>query len=518
MMDFADFRKAAEAAAQRTREEATKPNGHDHAGDEPPRPLMRELPPADPFPVDALGTLLGDAARAIHDRIQAPMAIGAQSVFGAANLAIQGHADVVLPIGPGQGRPVSCFLITVAASGERKSACDMEALWPVRKREAALRDGHDADLPSYTNDKIAWDKTRDEAVKRGKGDRAAIKVALDRLGPPPAAPLTPMMTCPEPTFEGLCRLFASGWPSLGIFAAEGGQFIGGHGMSDDNKLKTAAGVSGLWDGDPIRRVRVGDGAAILPGRRLAAHLMAQPMVADIWFRDRLLADQGLLSRLLVTAPDSAAGTRFHHDERPETDRDLKRYGARLLDILEKPLPLATGKANELEPRRLPLTEAARRDWFAFATHVEKAIAPNGELEPIRGLANKLPEHAARLAAVLTLVAAIEAGEIAAAEMEAGIALAEHYAAEALRLFGVSRINPDLRLAQKLLDWLLSRWREPAVSLPDIYQRGPSAVREQTTARKLVEILESHGWLIRIPQGAEVAGVHRRAAWRIVRAG
>ena len=42
----------------------------------------------------------------------------------------------------------------------------------------------------------------------------------------------------------------------------------------------------------------------------------------------------------------------------------------------------------------------------FADHVKRAIAPGAELEPIRGLANKLPEHAARLSAVLTLVARV----------------------------------------------------------------------------------------------------------------
>ena len=74
---------------------------------EPPRPLMRELPPADPFPVDALGEVLRAAAHAIHDRVQAPLAICGQSVLAAAALAGQGHADVVLPIGPGQPRPLS---------------------------------------------------------------------------------------------------------------------------------------------------------------------------------------------------------------------------------------------------------------------------------------------------------------------------------------------------------------------------------------------------------------------------
>jgi len=50
---------------------------------------------------------------------------------------------------------------------------------------------------------------------------------------------------------------------------------------------------------------------------------------------------------------------------------------------------------------------------------------SGSLESIRGLGNKLPEHATRLAAVLTLMLDFHAGEIARREMEAGIELAQH---------------------------------------------------------------------------------------------
>ena len=107
---------------------------------------------------------------------------------------------------------------------------------------------------------------------------------LDKLGPAPLAPLEPVLTCPEPTYEGLCKLLAVGQPSVGIFSAEGGQFIGGYGMTDDAKLRTAAGLSSLWDGEPIKRARALDGITVIPGRRVAMHLMAQPDVAAIWFR------------------------------------------------------------------------------------------------------------------------------------------------------------------------------------------------------------------------------------------
>jgi Protein of unknown function (DUF3987) len=481
---------------------------------EPPRPLTRELPPATPFPIDALGNLLGPAANAINDRVRAPIAIGAQSVLAAATLAAQAHVDVVLPIGGGSAKPVSSYFITVANTGERKSASDLQAVWPIVKHEKALRDKYDAALPSFENDKAAWEKARERALQNGKGDRTAIKGMLDAIGPPPTPLLQPMLTCPEPTLQGLCKLFATGQPSLGLFSTEDGQFIGGHGMNPDNKLMTVTGLSGIWDGDPIRRVRSGDGFVILPGRRLVGHLMVQPEVATILLGDPLLAGQGFLSRMLVAAPESNTGTRLHRNELPQTDPDLKRYGARLLDILETPMPLAKGKSNELEPRHLKLSSEAERLFFSFHDYVELAMTAGGHLDPIKGLGNKLPEHAARLAAVLTVVGDVHAREVAGHEMDAGIALAEYYAGEALRLFSASQVNADLLLAKKLLDWLHLQ-AEPMTSLPDIYQCGPNAIREQATTLKLVKILEGHGWINKVEGGAIIAGHLRRDVWAIV---
>src|SRR5215207_8251365 len=179
---------------------------------EPPRPLRRDPGPADPFPLEALGDVLSAAARAIHEKIQAPIAICAQSVLAAATLAVQGRADVQLPTG--QARPISGYFITVAGSGERKTSADREALWPIARHEENLRERYDAELPSYVNTRDAWDKQRVQILgdKRKYPDPAAKRSALDDLGPAPVAPLHPMLVCPEPTFEGLERLFAVGQP------------------------------------------------------------------------------------------------------------------------------------------------------------------------------------------------------------------------------------------------------------------------------------------------------------------
>ena len=121
------------------------------------------------------------------------------------------------------------------------------------------------------------------------------------------------MLCDEPTLEGLEQLLERGQPSAGIFSDEGGRLIGGHAMNSDNALKTACGLSSLWDGKPLTRVRKGEGSKILYGRRLAVHLMIQPVVLMQLLSNEMLMGQGLLSRCLFSAPLPLAGTRKYQE-------------------------------------------------------------------------------------------------------------------------------------------------------------------------------------------------------------
>jgi len=480
---------------------------------EQPRPLMREMPPADPFPLGALGDVLKPAAEAIQDKIQAPAAICGQSVLAAAALVVQGLKNVDMP--NGQTRPVVESFMTVAGTGERKSSCDAEALRPIREHEKALREKYIPELAEYQNHKEAWDTARAKIKSKAKGDKGAIKRALDDLGRAPEPPLHPIISCSDMTIEGLCKLMVNGQPSMGFFSAEGGQFIGGHGMSQDHKIKTASTLSLFWDGGSIDRIRAGDGFTVLTGRRCTTHLMAQPDIAAVMLTDPVLKDQGLLSRFLVTAPQSTSGTRPWREPKPETEGAIQRYEAHLLDVLRLPLPLAEGKTNELAPPSISLSVEAYPVWVKFHDHIEGNAGNGKPLAPIRGLANKLPEHAIRLAAVLTLLSDPQAGTVLRPAMEAGIMLAEHYAKEALRLFETSAIDRNLLTAQTLLTWLLTGWDEGFISLPDIYQKGPPAIRSRKMAEGPVRLLEEHGWLVPAGSGI-VAGEQRREIWRIVK--
>ncbi|MCR9061805.1 MAG: YfjI family protein [Rhodobacteraceae bacterium] len=373
---------------------------------EAPRPLVRKMAEAEPYPIEALGPLRSPVL-AIQEHTQAPLALCAQAVIGAVALVSQAHCNVELP--SGQVKPLSLFLLTIAGSGERKSGVDALALQAIYEREEELQDAYRLERSEHETAVDIWESKRAQAkaeIKSTKRKPAAQsydgEADLRALGSEPEAPLAPILVCPEPTFEGYCKLTANGLPALGLYSAEGGGFIGGFGMTGDQRLKTAAGISSVWDGEPIKRVRAGDGSVVLAGRRLSVHLMAQPAVAAQMLNDDLLLSQGLLSRFLVAAPQSTAGNRQFAEASLRAKADLELYRRRLAEMVRADQPLKPNTRNVLAPRKLVLTGEAKTIWIGLHDFIEKQLPPEKDFHPISGLANKGAEHAARLAGVLTL--------------------------------------------------------------------------------------------------------------------
>jgi hypothetical protein len=479
-------------------------------GNSAPQPLMRALPPPEPFPLDALGPLAA-VAKAIHERVQSPLEMCATAVLAAVSLATSAHLDITLPTG--QVRPSTAWFWCIAVSGERKTSTDYEAFAPFKEREKRLRACRDIEMADFDLRHRIWEaqiKAIEEQFKQmGSAGSAAHEDALRKLGPEPQEPLEPLLMSAEFTYEGMCVHLQRGQPLYGIIGSEGGQFVGGHGMSDDAKMRTAAGLSATWDGDPIKRVRA-TGTTVLPGRRVGMHLMVQPSVAAGALNDSLLQDQGFLTRVLLTAPTSLIGTRLH--EAAKAQPLLSDYQTRLLAILESPQPLAKDKLNELEPRALPFSLAAEALYWGFCDAVEREMGSGGEYAAIQGFAAKLPEHAARLATGIAGYKDLKVAELSEEDFKRGIALAVYYASEVKRLQGSTWANPRLVLAQALLVWLQTRGK-PIVTARDIYTYGPGAIRDRGTTLELANILVAHGWLRELKTHR-----HDRLEWEVAGVG
>ena len=177
-----------------------------------------------------------------------------------------------------------------------------------------------------------------------------------------------------------------------------------------------------------------------------------------------------------------------------------------------------GARNALDPRRLEFDDEAKKRWLSFADYVEGLLGPGKPLEPVRGFANKLPEHAARIAGILTLVDDPNARVICREALDRAIKIADFYTTEALRLFQAGPCSPELHQAEKLLEWLKTSWREPLIGLRAIYRLGPNSIRDADAAKKAVALLEAHGWLVKTAAPAKVEGQPVREAWLIMREG
>ncbi len=494
--------------------EAASPIGHNRSPfTEEPLPLYRELPKGDAFPVEALGSTLGGMAKALHEAaVQSPIAICGTAVLAAAACATQGLRDVELPIAGGQSKPLSLYFLAIAQSGERKTATDAQALKPIHNRAGELKIEYGEESLKYRNALDTWTAERQKILKDKRLKAEGRKFELSQLGAPPSAPKSPILTLQEPTLEGLTKHLKIGYPSVGLFSSEGGQFIGGHAMSDDAKTRSAAALNALWDDGKLERIRATEEAAILPGRRLSVFLQAQPDVAQVFLSDPVLRDIGLIARFLITRPDSTMGNRRFAELSQQHQIAIATYGAKMLALLRRDLPYDQ-EQDGLKPPPLLITGTTRAKWIEFSDHVEQLLRPSGEFQEISGFANKLAEHAARIAAVLQVFHAPDAEEMDLDHLRRGIELAEFYASEALRLHSASRIGVELRDAERLRLWLIDRWNEPYVTVRAIQQRGPTSLREKGRIERLLDVLEAHHWVAQA-SSVTVDGKPTRTAWAI----
>ncbi|CAM3291948.1 YfjI family protein [Halomonas lysinitropha] len=494
-------------------------------GEKPPEPASRielkPLPLAEPetppdYPLEALGTLLGEAAERLAYYVQTPPGMAGQSVLAAAALAVQGQVDVARGnIGRG---PVSLFCMTVAGSGERKSSLDALALAPIRDLEAEKRQGHPEELAAYRAAREVWEMRRESLINaaRPKGKQPMSEAQGTDLqetlamidAEEPQAPPMPNLTFSEPTSEGIYRHLQHSHPSAGLFSDEGVGFFGGHGMSEEGRGRTVAMVSKLWDGAPITRTRGTAGeSGILAGRRLSAHLMLQPIVAAQVLGDPLLQGQGFLARFLIVQEPSLVGQRLlkgrDPTKGPHHDPVIGRYWAALSEVIRNPLEVDDNGA--LSPRLARIEGEAFDAWARLHDGIEWQIRPEGRFREVQAFASKAADNAARIATVLALVEGFQAPAVEHIE-RAGRLVAYYLESMAIRTAEAQQDAEEMK-ARDLLEWIKGHGGE--LHAAD-FKRLPSAYRSAKKARPLLGFLVDAGHL----QIASSSPRGQPASWRL----
>ncbi|UVK99488.1 YfjI family protein [Pseudomonas sp. B21-048] len=443
----------------------------------PPRPLIESNPLAQPYPVQALGGILGPAVERMAEVIGVPQALAAQSVLAASALATQGHAGLHLD---GRSYPLSLYLITVAASGDRKTAADRFALLPARQWEREQWQCYREQLARY---RVA--QRQAQSLNPADPDSTNV-VSLE------AEPSAPRLITTDSTIEALVKGLCHDLPSMGLFCDEGGQFLGSSTMSRDNRLKAVTTLSSLWDGSPIDRARSMVGESLRAyDRRLSLHLMLQPYLAMQLLSDPLLQGQGILGRCLMTWPTSLAGQRSYQAVDLSKDAALKRYHHRLSALFYQPWSLSADGALQLS--KLSLSPLARRRWIDLHDAIEAQLGEFGELASVRPSGSKAADNLLRVAGILAVLE--ESSVVEVDHIQRASALVGYYLTEIQRLTEQEPVCRVKEEADRLLRWLqVKDWKR--FSIRELNRNGPRFARKSSrhAAKLLVELID-HQWLI-----------------------
>jgi len=404
-------------------------------------------PPA-PFPIAACGSAHEAAITAVAARTQAPPELIAHHLLTLAATAAQRLISVRLPTGP--VRPVSCWFLTLAGSGEGRSATESMCVGPIRQ----------------------W---HDEVMKTP--GRAPLLLSPQRAG----------------AHDRYARFARCG----GAFAGAVADLL----TTSAARNAEARSFCALWDGG----IRAHSAVGTPTPPRLSVHLVLGAGEGRALLHSSDAANAGLLGRFLAVQPASRIGAREFTESDGAPPPALRALHAALIGLYERDITC--------DSRIIALNAPARAAWLAFARESEAAMTAEGPFAPIRPLAGRLAEHALRLAAVIAFIENDALTEITPHHLARGVDLARYYAAEALRLAGLrgpARAETDLLAA--LQAWLTRKYAGAEVYLRDVYCFGPGELRAAPVALRAMRQLEMLGFAEPVKaSGAQAKGLRWRVA-------
>ena len=449
---------------------------------------------AAPYPIESLPDAVREAVLEVQGFLRAPLSMVATSALCTLSLGAQGIADVERA--EGLRGPCSLFALTVAESGERKSACDNFFARPLRDYEQARLDENLDAVKDYEAEMAAWN-ARMEALSAGlrkeKGKAASadsVAELAEAQRAKPEAPRMPQMFYEDTTPEAIAWGLAKKWPSAAIMAAEGGMVLGGHGMSKETLVRNLALLNVLWDGANVTIDRRSKESFRVAGARLTLGVQVQSgLLLDFVQSTRGLArSSGFLARFLIAWPESTQGYR-DFVEPPSGFPALSAYHAQVRAMLDR--QGALDEHGRLTPRVLPLEPAAKKSWVTWHDNVEHSMRPTREMADLKDVAAKAADNLARVAAVLAVFEDPMTTVVSERHICAAAAILNWHLQEARRLYGATSPPEDVSDAAALDAWLIQHasLRGGRVRKLTARQSGPHAVRERERFTTALAILE-----------------------------
>ncbi|WP_410497710.1 YfjI family protein [Chitinibacter sp. S2-10] len=381
-------------------------------------------------PIHVLPSLARDAAWEAVTNMQSPEALPFSSALLAMTLCCQHLIDVrrLAEL----NSPCTQYFLTVAESGERKTAIDNLFMRPFTEYESEAQIKYETLYKEYLIEYQAWEIERNGLAKQlarttlNDEEKTQAKRAFKaHAAMEPVKPVLYRTLYTDASKEALILSMQENWPSAALVSNEADEVLNGQAM------RSFAIYNSLWDGSDIAIDRKSDVPIRLRDARLSISLLLQPVILQKFLSNRgeEAKGSGLLARFHVCFPSSTQGTRFIHNPTQSWEH-LPKFHQRVRELLEQ------SQAADLDASKritLQFTTEAQQFWISEYNAFEKEVSPGGSLVLTKEHAAKSADNMARLAAIFHFFEGHE-GDINLESIQAASAVIRWYEDEFVRLF------------------------------------------------------------------------------------
>lgn len=457
-------------------------------------------PVTDGYPAHLLPSLILDAVTDVRRLTQASTPLVAASALCAMATACQGLADVQRPGLTGL-TPLSLYFLTLADSGERKTAADGFFFEPIKRLEKSMRQEYAEGLSNFESDKKIYlakvrglERRIEKDFQAGRNTTSVENELSQLMQSAPILPVRMRFMLSDITPTALISELRINPCTAVLHSNEAADLIRGRTMSNLPLFNRA------WDGQTLDKDRKDQAdSEWVEGARLSAGLAAQPHALEFLCSKggTYAREVGYLARTLVAFPNSTAGQRFvdGSDNGDVLPPGILHFQSHVHSMLQK----AIERHHKGEARRvLTFEKPAKQCWWAFFNKIESHLNPQfGRLSPIKDFAAKAAEHTARMAAIFE-IAKGDSQTISEDSVQRAIAIVVWHLWEFDRLFAKSTTEKNVENhAEKLLAWMHNKCPVPGFGAPrtftrrEIQQSGPRP-RDPDSISRVLNYLFTHG--------------------------
>ncbi|MBA9002050.1 DUF3987 domain-containing protein [Thermomonospora cellulosilytica] len=474
-----------------------------------PTPLS-SAPQLPRFPIWCLPDWAGEYAASVAEVTQTPPDLA--GCLALAVLALAAGGNVQVNAGTWV-EPTNLYVVVVLPPGNRKSEVYKAMTAPIRAAEHLLIEEarpriaeaviarRIAEADAERTEKAATETTGD-VVRQAEALAEAAAARLKLEGTPvPAEPK--LFGGNDSTVEKVASRLAEQGGRFAVLAPEGGKlFAIAGGQYSGGRADMSVFLSG-HAGEEIRVDRMGRPSEVIDAATLTIGICLQPGVLTRLGETPEFREQGLLGRLLISVPESLLGYR---DNRPQPiPPHVAADYERTLTALVLSLRHVGDKARESDPPApiptLTFTPEAQDAVIELLAATEPRFRPgSGDLAHMTDWGGKLVGATVRIAALLHLGKHLRNGwdrPIDLATWNDAVQLGEYFTTHAQAAYDAIGADPAVADARAVLDWL-RRTATQRFTARDLMRGLKHRFAKVTDTDPALRVLESHGWIRRIP--------------------